>query len=172
MKDRRYCLSKPTRRAFQFIRTPVGWSDAPISTIKREDAIPTVDPDPILHHSQGDQDASQQLVYDDIPALLPTNCSDSSFVPVAVPLGTQAAVELEADQYAELWFEGACSLPLPIPCEPAPPVLTAESLRDAALTFPIGTGVGTENVAPRAFARLSAATLANLALFVQAPGQS
>ena len=157
-------LSRPTRRAFQYVRTPVGWSNAPMSTIEREDATPgdTTFPLPRDHVGTGGSAAELQ-VYDDIP---PAESSNSEAPDV--PLGTQAAAELEADQYALLWQEGA-SIPLPRYPDSLgapPPELTAEDLRTAALTFPIGTGIGTENVSPRAFARLSSTTLANLALLL------
>ena len=80
------------------------------------------------------------------------------------PLGPQATAELEADQYAAIWKEGSeYNVKFPAQLGPPPPALLADELRAAARTFPAGTGLGTENVAPRAFARLSTPLLQNFA---------
>eukprot|EP00973_Karenia_brevis_P068355 9508092-Karenia_brevis.AAC.1 len=73
------------------------------------------------------------------------------------PLCDQADVEREADRWAELWCEQAqyCS---PFKVDDAVPqleLLMAPCIRAAADTFPIGTGLGCDNVAPRALSRLS-----------------
>jgi hypothetical protein len=71
------------------------------------------------------------------------------------PLCDQAAVDSEADKWASLWLSPVGA--------PPPPTFGVAELRSAALTFPVGTGTGVDNVSPRAFARLSDHLLMQLA---------
>ena len=80
-----------------------------------------------------------------------------------VPLCDQADIETEAGQWAKLWKEGAAYVdPFPGGAVPALAPFTAGAIRAAASSFPAGTGVGCDNVAPRAVARLSDEVLAAL----------
>eukprot|EP00973_Karenia_brevis_P047603 6607209-Karenia_brevis.AAC.1 len=86
----------------------------------------------------------------------------------AVPLNAQADVEAEANQWACMWQEGyeyLCCFEADE--KPAVEHISAHQLRKAALTFPPETGVGCENIAPRAFARLSDKTLSCLGSLLQ-----
>ena len=71
-------------------------------------------------------------------------------------LSDQAETEHEADFWAELWDEKAA---YNAGCDPlgtstlAP--LLPWALKQAALSFPAGTGLGADQIAPRAYARLS-----------------
>ena len=67
----------------------------------------------------------------------------------------QAGVEREAGTWASLWAAGG-DYPALFGEDLAPPLqsLLAASIREAASTFQAGTGMGSDNVSPRAFARL------------------
>ena len=71
------------------------------------------------------------------------------------PATEQQAVDIEARRWAEQWRTGS---PYDAPVFPdigvAPPPLAARCLADAAASFPAGTGLGADNLAPRALARL------------------
>jgi hypothetical protein len=85
------------------------------------------------------------------------------------PLSDQATVEQQANDWAEIWKEEASY------CEPDFGDLSGEQLAplwpwaivEAVSTFPVGTGLGADNVAPRALRRLLAAAIkALIALFL------
>ena len=79
------------------------------------------------------------------------------------PLWDQAAVDKEAEEWAALWQEN-CDYDIPWPQDiPSLPPLTAQKIRDAAKSFPPDTGVGVDNIAPRALTRLSDEALQSLA---------
>ena len=70
---------------------------------------------------------------------------------------------MEAESWASLWKENSLyrgSVPVHL-CSTLRP-LRAEELREAARTFPYDTGLGADNIAPRALARLSDASLKSL----------
>ena len=72
-----------------------------------------------------------------------------------VPLNDQASVEVEAQKWGSLWGVGgkytAC---LDGPFGPPPAQLLVVHLMIAIMSFPVHTGLGCDNVSPRAFARL------------------
>ncbi len=73
-----------------------------------------------------------------------------------VPLSDQAAVEQEAEQWAELWKSDDFYMQpdfsdIGPELEPA----TIGAVKAAAMTFPINTGLGADNFSPRAVCRLS-----------------
>ncbi len=80
---------------------------------------------------------------------------------VPVPLGTQQAVEAEADGCGTYWADGELPPPLPWPSSlgPPPPPPTVLELISACLCFPLGTGLGWDAWHPRALARLPLALL-------------
>ena len=90
-----------------------------------------------------------------------------------VPLCNQAAVEHEANEWARLWEEGTeylgsfdheqCTAPDP---------LKIHIVRKAAMSFPAGTGLGGDNIAPRAINRLSDQVLLCLATLFHAIEQA
>ena len=76
----------------------------------------------------------------------------------------QGQVECVADEWASVWGEHdkIFSPPDgPLPCDLEP--LTAALLRKAARTFPTGTGLGADNVAPRAHEHLPEHSLQSVA---------
>jgi hypothetical protein len=78
---------------------------------------------------------------------------------VLAPLSDQATVESEAQTWAKEWavqaeyrqpnFGDALQLP----------GLVVDTVRDVAMTFPAGTGLGCDNISPRSVARLSDAAI-------------
>ena len=86
-----------------------------------------------------------------------------------VPLCDRAAVDLEAEEWAKQWAVGAEYQPLPFGAdedERPPPALAAAMLREAAASFPAATGVGSDNIGPRACTRLSDCALGALAVIL------
>ena len=71
-------------------------------------------------------------------------------------LSDQAAVDLEATQWAIEWGEHRpyTNGILGSDCHP-PPALVVDTIRSTAMSFPTHTGLGGDNVSPRPFARLS-----------------
>ena len=80
-----------------------------------------------------------------------------------LPLGPQAAVEELAEEWAERWQEGLASTALRWPTVLCLPCLTGEQIRDAAATFPRGTGMGLDSFHPRSLLLLSDRLLGRLA---------
>ena len=87
----------------------------------------------------------------------------------AAPLSDQAEVEAEADSWAELWAEGKEHMCIVDPTE-SPPLepIMPDALLQAALTFPPGTGLGSDNFSPRAICRLSREAVRALCTLVHA----
>ena len=124
---------RPAKRAFAFVRSSRGWGTRP----RGKNAY---------NRTEDEND-------DDVT---PDDPSDTCGQHEAdVPLSLQGEVELEADRWASLWQEGQPSFDPPAP-EPADHILpiTADDVRDAALTFKADTGCGLDNLAPRALAFL------------------
>jgi len=135
----------PARLAFQWIKGNAGWSKSPLG-----------DPD------RNDEAELTQEYEDDVPA----HAIDSRDAPrrvwarkvdqTGVPLSDQADVDVEADGWATLWNEGQDYRGGICPHDaPALDPLLPWALRRSAASFPVGTGVGAENIAPRAILRLS-----------------
>ena len=81
----------------------------------------------------------------------------------AGPLSDQASVDREAAEWARLWKAGGEYGNLfEDDIEPLPP-LQAHELVEAAMSFPAHTGLGADNVSPRALARLPPEALEELA---------
>ena len=80
-------------------------------------------------------------------------------------MSDQAVVEKQALTWAALWRSGEpYSTPsYPVHVQQLPSLLPC-SLRSAAASFPLGTGLGSDNISPRAILRLSDAALAALAV--------
>ena len=155
---------RPSRAAYRWIRGSGGWSRSPVGSSALQDSVPDA-PD-----GDGDGDG---FTLDDLPAeagsVDPCSDMDSEAV-VATPLAEQAAVDLEAKGWAHQWatgdrytqpvFDTASLTVLPL--------LAVFAMRAAALTFPAGTGLGGDNVSPRALARLSDEALMALAMILAA----
>ena len=69
-----------------------------------------------------------------------------------IPLSDQAVVDMEAEDWAAQWQETARYTP-PNPTQATP--LLEEGIKRAAHSCPANTGLGADNIAPRAIARLS-----------------
>jgi hypothetical protein len=94
----------------------------------------------------------------------PHGCADVGPA-VVTPLAEQAAVDVEAAGWSRQWaMDDRYTQPIfDRLLMAALPSLTVLALRVAATTFPAGTGLGGDNVAPRAFGRLSDSALLALA---------
>ncbi len=71
------------------------------------------------------------------------------------PLSDQAAVDHEAQAWATMWDEGAVYTDAFKGESCKAPPLQVQGIRQAAKSFPVGTGLGGDNIAPRAIGRLS-----------------
>ena len=81
-----------------------------------------------------------------------------------VALGAQADIETEANEWAALWEEyQEYEVAVRVCDADKPERITAELLAAAARTFPPDTGLGCDNMSPRAILRLSPAALETLA---------
>ena len=132
------------------------------------DDIPTAPPandsDDDSAPDSDDDSKEMPIVYDDIVDFAPEQATESN-----VPLSDQAAVEAEALQWATLWqytqqYDAPCFDIQPEMLEDLMPLALTES----AATFPIDTGVGADNVAPRAYLRLSTDAIKALAALLTA----
>ena len=141
----------PTKVAYRWVRGLVGWQHSPIGSAETNDSVP----------DEGEDDDVDPGPH--TPDELPTT---------RAPLADQMVVESHANDLAQLWHEGRDYT------EPAWPAdshqqqqlerLLPWAIRIAASTFPPGTGLGADNIAPRAFSRLSEEGLVALAfLFAQ-----
>ena len=147
----------PTRRAFQYVRGPMGWTQAPIAPAADEDDIPEVETD---HHDDHLLKAAELYQEQDNPppaAASPFPCNTTTV------LSPQAEVDMEANRWAAEWKEGTCySAPFPHVTD-SPPALVVQAILLAAATFAPMTGLGADNVSPRAFRRLTDQALEALA---------
>ena len=133
----------PGRAAFRFLRTADGWAPAargPKEYNEWQKEFPDQD-DP----EDWEKQAKPEQQHDAI-------------------LNHQAEVELAADEWAALWNEGGpCFRPPNGPLGTSLPPLTAQDIRAAAETVPHDTGLGADNLAPRAIAALPTQQLQHLA---------
>ena len=135
----------PTKAAYRWVRGLAGWQHSPIGAAELNDAVPDVGEDGCV---------------DPEPGVLEVPSG------VKAPLADQMVVESHADELAHLWQEGEDYVLPPWPEEQQHQrleQLLPWAIRTAASTFPIGTGLGADNIAPRAFTRLSEAALQALA---------
>jgi len=151
---------RPTKRAFRYVKGLAGWESSSIGRqIQNDEANQMAD-----DAAEGDE----AVMADDGSARTWTDPDSSGHV----PLSEQADVEGEGDAWAGVWQEGAQYSVSPQSIDPAgtekPPALGCHMLRAAAWTFPADTGLGGDNVSPRAFARLSDTVLDALALLLMA----
>ena len=108
-----------------------------------------------------DGDGGDGFTLDDLPSEAgsadPYSDVDSGAV-VTTPVAEQAAVEFEADEWAQQWVMGD---------HYTQPIF---AIRVGAFAFPAGTGLGYDNVSPRVLARLSYEALMVLARILSATG--
>ena len=134
----------PGRNAFRFPKGPQGWS-------------PPAYGDAAYNDEQRTEADSSPVDYSEAHAYSPMANQD-------VLLNEQGEVDKIADTWARLWKKGA-----PQFCPPDGDLgdqvtpITANDLREAARTFPAGTGRGADDMAPRAVASVPKTQLAKLA---------
>ncbi len=156
--------SAPTKRAFHFVRGVTGWTKSPLGLQPAEidegaapddiDGLTQVDAD----DSQGPQERSWH------PKLASTIDASGH-----LPLHDQGAVDQEAGQWAALWREGQEYRGVFHDGDIGPPIaLILQVLRLAIRSFPITTGLGADNIAPRALDRLSDEVLDRLCILLLA----
>ena len=148
---------RPTGAAFRWLKDSAGWKRSPLGTSSQ-----VADEADI----QSEEFGSMPVEEDD--ALLLQHAQHQAD-PLR-PLSDQEAVEVECSKWAKLWkaddeyvaphFEAA-------ECEPLE-LLSVWAIKRAAASFPAGTGLGMDNVAPRAIIRLSEAAIVALALLFKA----
>lgn len=143
----------PTKLAYRWMRGPIGWQAPTEGPAQLNDCIPE------------EPDEEQHTWLEADPFEDQGEASDGE----AAVMADQAAVELEANKWAKLWKEKE---PYPNPVG-APPEehfldLMPEAIEEASETFPRNTALGADNVAPRAFARLSRPALMTLAAILMA----
>ena len=88
---------------------------------------------------------------------------------VLAPLADQTVVETQASELATIWHEDREYPELPWPAaQQQLQQLMPWAITVASATFPLGTGLGADNISPRAISRLSAAAVAALATIFMA----
>ena len=144
----------PTKLAHRWVKGLAGWMPSPVGELALEDE----DDEGII-----DDGVPLEVQLENASLIGTTSCSGRG------PLSDQATVEQQANDWAEIWQEEASY------CEPDFGDLAGEQLAplwpwaiiEAVSTFPVGTGLGADNVAPRALRRLSEAAIeALIALFL------
>ena len=139
-----------SRLAYRWVRGIGGWSRSTVGTEAEEDLVPEGEP------GGGPYDDHVEVARAAAPAEAPSP---------SVPRSDQAEVNATAVVWAELWQTDA---PYPdidfgdVGAESLP-ALSVAVLREAAASFPVHTGLGADNIAPRALLRLPDAALQELA---------
>jgi hypothetical protein len=136
----------PRRGAFLWVRGLAGWTRSPVGAAEANDSFPD-EPAPFDDVDIGN---SSPDIARHHGIWMPRSGT-------LLPLCDQADIELEADSWAALWKEGSVYRSGIEPNDACPELdtLTATSIRIAASTFPLSTGLGCDNTAPRALCRLS-----------------
>ena len=143
----------PTRTAFRWIKGPSGWQPSPLGQQELNDAVPS------------DPDDGPGLLDDDQVVL----DSQEAAARAKVPLCDQAAVEQEAYRWGALWQEGEQYAGPDLPEDPGQlAALMPDAVLAAARTFLLGTGLGGDNISPRAVLRLSSGAIMALATLFMA----
>ena len=141
----------PSKQAYQWARCPAGWTQPVLDMASKEDDVP-------------DDNA---LSFDDLPSELAHENgirAGEQHADVMVPLGPQAEVDVTANTWALLWKEYEEYLVAISPDDTSMlDLLTADDIFYAAMSFPMDTGLGADNFAPRAIARLPRKALQVLA---------
>ena len=136
-------IKLPGRAACRFIRSASGWTP-PARGDKRMNAWQKEHPN--------DDDPDD---WEDLPQ---AECANETL------LNHQAEVEVAANEWAKLWKEEEPQFQPPSgPLDSTLPELTAQDIRAAAETFPVDTGLGADNISPRALAFLPDEQLRDLA---------
>ena len=140
------------KRAFRFLKGQVGWVRSPLSAQEHLPEVP-------------DEFDAEEAINQELD---PAPNHDWKWTPTHVvsgPLGEQQEVDADTCTWSKLWLAGEeATLPSDIYDDlDELPLLGCSDLKKAAMTFPVGTGRGVDNVSPRAFARLSDELLDQLA---------
>ena len=138
----------PTRAAYRWTRGTIGWTPSAIGKQEDNDEVPEID------DVEGAQDAFDDTLVANVSSpVLHSRVLRGS----CIPLSDQAAVQKESDSWASL-----SQVDQPYTAEFGNQVdsqfiqrLAPWALTLAARSFPVATGLGADNAAPRAFARLS-----------------
>ena len=136
----------PSKAAFSWVRGPVSWVPNPTGLESDNDSGP----------AEHDWDIEFSTLPENASALERSRIWSITDHASVAPLSDQATVEREAQSWAELWEEHNeyRSLASHIDAPPLPALLPSMLLR-AAQSFPAGTGIGADNISPRAICRLS-----------------
>jgi hypothetical protein len=152
--------ARPSRMAYRWLRGAAGWQRSPLG--------------PTWMNDEAEQERLD-VASDDCPAHLvePSGRPSRLWRPqeqnTATVLCDQADVEREADDWARIWDEGAAydtHFDDPV-CRDLVP-LRVWAVQHSAASFPVGTGRGSDNIAPRAFGRLSTDLLTALCVLLMA----
>eukprot|EP00973_Karenia_brevis_P018937 2596094-Karenia_brevis.AAC.1 len=110
------------------------------------------------------------LPFDDMMPMGVVQHTESDATTVVKPLSDQGAVEQEAHSWATWWGESTKYSLSPDALADVPnlPSLQHHALVEAAKSFPIDTGLGMDNWAPRALTRLPVAAILALCTILRA----
>ena len=142
----------PSKAAFRWVRGPSGWVDSAAAA-----------------EASSLEPSDQCVAFAEMAVLAGGNAIDAELAKAAplAPMGEQAEVDAEADKWAECWQESlAYNIRWPAELGAPATLIKAEDLKDAAMSFAMTTGLGTDNVSPRAVARLSLDLLTRLAVIL------
>ncbi len=147
----------PTKLAYRWTRGAIGWKQSPLGKAQQN----------LAAHAEEEDDVGEKNLFGDelVPDDQYSAENNKMVVDKPVPLSDQAAVQQEADEWASLWqVAKEYDEEVPLMLEPAAlEKLAPWAISAAASTFPAATGVGADNVAPKAVARLSIVGLSALA---------
>jgi hypothetical protein len=145
----------PSKLAFKWVKGINGWGPSPKGKVADEQGLPDEEVD--------------DLPFDD--DMVPTASNSMASIPSqSQPLSDQGAVEKVANGWAGWWAEDTdyALSPGALADVPDLPALRDHAMIEAAKSFPIDTGVGMENWAPRAHTRLPAAAITMLGAILMA----
>ena len=143
-------LASPSKLAHRWVKGLAGWQHSPVGDIQQNDAIPC---------DQDNGELEDEML---VQHAVTSRCQQ-------VPLADQAAVEKQADDWVRLWKTDE---PYRMPNFPRSPehlqTLLPSALKMAASSFPLGTGLGGDNISPRAILRLSDEAISALVVLLTA----
>ena len=156
--DGKVAQAPPSRAAYQWIKGTTGWAKSPIGAEECNAGC--------LEAQEVEDDAPAHVITpNDAPPRLWAGAGCGS----PAPLSDQADIEREANVWGDLWCEGQ---PYTTQIDPHGTELLEPlmpwAIRASAMSFPTSTGVGAENIAPRAVSRLSDAVLRGLCALLTA----
>ena len=130
------------KQLHRFSRVATGWTESAKSKGESDEA--------------GDKDDVDGLSKEELEALR-TNQSDTG-----EPVNAQAEANDQAEAWAVQWGSKNPrpeEIVWPVDMGPPPTKLMVEAICQAAMTFPVGAGLGWDGIHPRAICRLSKSTL-------------